>query len=320
MNRYAQRVPYEDAERQLARIFRRIIFDPILAEIKKREPGVRTKIENAVGTPLRVALQKGTIQFSDGVFSGDFSAGISSDLRKLGAKFDKRAGVYRLNTFALPAWVRDEALMFKARAKDVHEAVKERLGAIQKGLDASVDSNLLDADKTVASVNGGFQDVARSIETMPKLTPEARERLAKAYTENMKLWIKKFSEEQIEQLRGIVEKNANQGYRFDALMDGIRNRYGVTASKAKFLARQETALFVSKFRKERFGEAGVRRYRWSSAHDARVRDRHKHLDGKVFYYDSPPIVDEATGRRGNPGEDFNCRCVDVPLLENVSER
>jgi uncharacterized protein with gpF-like domain len=39
-----------------------------------------------------------------------------------------------------------------------------------------------------------------------------------------------------------------------------------------------------------------------------VRPDHADLDGTLQDTYDPPIVDKKTGRRGNPGIDFNCRC------------
>jgi uncharacterized protein with gpF-like domain len=50
-----------------------------------------------------------------------------------------------------------------------------------------------------------------------------------------------------------------------------------------------------------------------------VRKRHRELgamseSGTVFKYSEPPIVDVRTGRRANPGEDFQCRCTANPII------
>jgi SPP1 gp7 family putative phage head morphogenesis protein len=49
-------------------------------------------------------------------------------------------------------------------------------------------------------------------------------------------------------------------------------------------------------------------YTWVTLLDSRVRHDHSVLHGRVFSFDNPPVVDTATGRRCNPGEDYNCRC------------
>ncbi|MFA5380138.1 MAG: minor capsid protein, partial [Dehalococcoidia bacterium] len=81
------------------------------------------------------------------------------------------------------------------------------------------------------------------------------------------------------------------------------------------LARQETSLFFSKFSMNRASSAGVRRYKWSTSHDGRVRERHKELNGTIHSVDDPPVVDLKTGRRAHPGCDFGCRCAAIWVLE-----
>jgi SPP1 gp7 family putative phage head morphogenesis protein len=100
----------------------------------------------------------------------------------------------------------------------------------------------------------------------------------------------------------------------------IRNEYNVTRNRAKFLSRQETSLLVSKYREENYREAGIVYYRWSTSNDQRVRHDHRELNGNIFRFDEPPVVDQKSGRRGNPGEDFSCRCIAIPLLSYQIKR
>jgi len=151
--------------------------------------------------------------------------------------------------------------------------------------------------------------------------------LSANYTESLQLPIKRWLQEQIMRLRRDVQENAEAGYRFDSLIELIRNRSSVSRSKAKFLARNETGIFMSQYRAQRFIEAGVPHYRWSTSHDARVRPEagltpaerlhagnHRILDKQVFSYaQKAPAKYMSSARPCNPGEDYQCRCVDIPL-------
>lgn len=304
-------------ERQLKEIFYLIIFKPAMDVVKasnpKHDPVVQ--IRNAAEDPLREALAEGRVQYQGGVFSGQFSAAIGVTLRSIGAVHDKRAKVYRLDAGKVPAWVKAEASTYQERAKAAHRLILEKLNETREQLHKTVNEYRVDANETIGRIDKGFEKVGRELEVMPQLSEDSKGRLSAEYSHNMKLWIEKFSKKQIEAMRVTVEENATEGYRFDRLVKGFKMKYGVTARHAKFLARQETGLFMAKYRQERFQEAGVRRYKWSTSHDARVRHSHKDLDGRTFSYNQPPIVDMATGRKGNPGQDYNCRCVDMPVLE-----
>jgi SPP1 gp7 family putative phage head morphogenesis protein len=310
-----------DIERQLKRIFWKIVFEPVAAVIAEftRHPLVDGPLQNASDVVIIEAIREGRIQYHDGVFTGQFSAAIGRELRGMGAAFDKRSKAYRLDVGRVPPWVRAEAASYVTRARQCHELAVTKLNEAQVNLDKAVDIYTVDPTEALGEIEKGFQVAARAMTVMPSLSAHSQENLAAAYTENMKLWIKNWSNESIEKLRGKVQLNAQQGYRFASLAAGIKQQYGVTTSKAKFLAAQETRLFMSQYRKERFTAAGINLYRWSSSHDVRVRHDHRKLDGRIFSYDDPPVVDEATQRKGNPGTDYGCRCVDIPVVGHVLE-
>ena len=173
--------------------------------------------------------------------------------------------------------------------------------------DKSIESTLDDLEKQ-------FKSTTIDLSVPMTLSPMIEERLKVEYTENMDLYIQQWQEEAIERLRRQIEANSAEGFRSERMASIIQAEYGVSQNKAKFLARQETSLLVSKYRQSRYQEAGISRYRWSTSHDERVRHDHKLLAGQVFSWDSPPVVDLATGRRAHPGEDFNCRCIAVPIV------
>lgn len=314
-----------DVERQLMKAFYSLLFLPIFDVLEDKNPQILPakraalrEIKNATEDALRQALRTGAVQYIKGEFSGKFSAAIVKGLRAIGGKLNKTKGTYTLDEAKVPAWVKAEAAVYQSSARLAHEAVRAKLDEIQVSLSRITGD--IDASKTVDRVNEGFEESAgKALEIMPELTDAAKAALAKDYSINMDLWIQKWCEETIQELRETVEDNAMEGYRFDSLIAGIRGRYGVSMSKAKFLARQETGLFMSKYRQGRFKDAGITRYIWDTAGDGRVREDHKHLDGKIFAYANPPIVDASTGRRANPGQDYNCRCVDRPILDRVPE-
>lgn len=306
-------------EDQLKLIFYDLIFAPILSVINK-ETAQRIELKNSPNLSFLIeALRTGRVQYSGGVFTGDFNVRISNDIRSFGGQFDARSKTFTADVPKIPGAVIAQAAEYSTRAKSVHDELKRKMDDIEKGLDARLALHEVDASLALEKIQSDFRESALALRVQPKLSEDRARRLADDYNENLKLPIKDFSLHSIASLREAVEDNSLQGYRFDRLKDVIKQRYGVTANKAKFLARQETSLFMSKYRKERFGQAGVTSYRWSTAHDERVRDSHKRLDGRIFTYDDPPITDRSTGAKNNPGEDFNCRCVDIPLLDKVVE-
>lgn len=304
-----------DMEGQLREIIYKILFIPVAQAGAFASPyPLHSEIRNAPPDELREALLAGRVQYAAGIFSGQFNVLVSRALRSLGATFNKRDKTYRLEPAKVPGWVSAAGAQYLTLSKAGHAAIGKKLDEIQRTLDDALAKNRVRAGATVSRVQAGFRASAKSLEVVPELTADSLGRLAEAYSDNMTLWIKNWTVETIQQLRDDVQENALEGYRFDKLIDKIKQRSGASDSKAKFLARQETSLFMAQYRQERFAEAGVLRYRWSTSRDRRVRDSHRDLDGTIQLYSQPPIVDAKTGRRGNPGQDFNCRCVDIPIV------
>lgn len=94
----------------------------------------------------------------------------------------------------------------------------------------------------------------------------------------------------------------------DQIRQMIQKHYGTTRAKARILARDQTGKLNGQINRFRQEQLGGKRYVWRGAMDSREREDHKRLQGKIFRWDDPPIVDRRTGRRGHPGEDYQCRC------------
>jgi SPP1 gp7 family putative phage head morphogenesis protein len=92
----------------------------------------------------------------------------------------------------------------------------------------------------------------------------------------------------------------------------------VALSRAKLIARTETAKANATFNQARAMTAGSRQYRWHNSGDGAVRQSHKTLKGKrlqgmIFSWDEPPTLDD--GMKGHPGEFPNCRCFAEPVFD-----
>ena len=146
--------------------------------------------------------------------------------------------------------------------------------------------------------------------------------LGEFYKRSLKEWtdlnvdlIKSIPKNSLGEMEDIVLNGFKKGETIKSIMQDIQHTYGVSRNKAKFLARDQMAKLNSNIAQMQQTDAGVNEYIWSSSGDGRVRDRHKELDGKKFKWSEPPIVDKKTGRRAHPGEDYQCRCVALPVFD-----
>lgn len=118
-----------------------------------------------------------------------------------------------------------------------------------------------------------------------------------------------------DQLVYLITSDAPQ----DTIREAIQRNFGITRNRARLIARDQVGKLNGKVTQYRQQSIGGKRYIWDGVDDGRERDDHKRLNGKVFEWSKPPIVDRRTGRRGHPGEDYQCRCRARMVLEDVIE-
>ena len=143
------------------------------------------------------------------------------------------------------------------------------------------------------------------------------EQLQKWVDENVSL-ISTIPEETLDKMRDIVYDGFTHGKTTTRMVKEIQKVYGVSRRRAELIARDQTAKLNGKIQQAQQQDAGIQEYVWSSTGDERVRKSHKALNGKKFSWNEPPIVDERTGRRCHPGEDYECRCIARPVFNKNS--
>lgn len=310
---------FDEVERKIKDLFRKEIYLPLMAEL-----GVpQKKLTNAIDD-LMEAIRSGRITFNRGVFSGKFNATLTKELRALGARWDRKTETFRINAAELPLEVRNVISASDWRFKDKLERIDRKLAQILPEEIADKLSISKNFDQTLWKTNQDFKESIKGITIAPNLTDAQRKKIADEWQDNMKLWIQKFTKEQIVELRTNMQKTVFAGDRYESAIKTIQKSYSVSENKAKFLARQETSLLMTKFKQTRYEDAGVKGYRWgrvsgTPAHP--VRPQHKKLaeasdKGKIYYWDDPPISSEPNQpvRRNNPGQDYGCRCFAKPTV------
>lgn len=294
---------FADTDDHLRRVFYELYFAPLLAAVP-RAPKL-----NASSNALLAALSSGRVIYKDGVFSGSFNASISMNLAEF-AKFDRHTKKWYGRP---PSNVLASAIMANDKRAELLRQVNKAIDELAHRANETIKTLSFGMDLPLFAMNNDVIETL-PIGIRPTLDARTAEKLRKDYNESQKLNVKNWTPDQITRLRDMVERYQTSETN-ESLTDMIMKEWDVSANKANFLARQETSLFFSKFSMNRASSAGVRKYRWSTSHDIRVRDRHKDLDGTIHSVDDPPVVDLNTGRRAHPGCDFGCRCAAIWVLE-----
>jgi len=160
-----------------------------------------------------------------------------------------------------------------------------------------------------------MQNAGDVIAIQPVYNTKIKKQIAEAYSNNLKLYIKDFTDDKIVALRQYLQPLIlENGYRSEVLQEYLTKSFNVNKAKAKFLARQESSLLMTSYTEARYQSEGIREFIWSSSGDSRVRPEHKLLNGKKFSFNNLPVIDSKTGERGLPGHAFGCRCRMKPVV------
>lgn len=120
-----------------------------------------------------------------------------------------------------------------------------------------------------------------------------------------------------------TNRGIREGWRWEDIAKNIEDRFDVSRSRARFIARDQTAKLNGELTERRQTQTGVTHYFWRDSRDERVRGnpggrypnaRPSHWDrnGQRFAWAEAP-------EGGHPGKDFNCRCYAEPDLRGLLE-
>nr|QIG67138.1 head morphogenesis protein [Rhizobium phage RHph_TM26] len=117
--------------------------------------------------------------------------------------------------------------------------------------------------------------------------------------------IKGFSDDLVRTVQQHTTTALIQGQSAKELQATLKERLNVSDSRARLIARDQTAKLTSDLNRRRHEDAGIEEYDWRTSHDERVRSLHRKLDGLRYKYGQP------TGAEGGlpPGQPIQCRCV-----------
>lgn len=205
-------------------------------------------------------------------------------------------------------------------AQDIDEAFAAALAAAQKALpektiEAAAQSTALRVSEWSADQ---FQ---RQVQKVIKVnlfdnTAGLEQHLELFVSDNVKL-INSLTGGHLADVKGIVTRGTRAGLRHEEVAEQIERQLGVARNRAALIATDQIGKLNGELNQLRQTNLGVRRYRWSTSLDERVRKDHRHLEGSVQEWAKPPVVNKRTGERGHPGQAIRCRCSAIPIIDDV---
>lgn len=152
-------------------------------------------------------------------------------------------------------------------------------------------------------------DLAGYLRNSPNIT----EKVNAMTSANVQL-IKSIRSQYLDKVQNAVMQAMVKGTLNKDLATQIKALGQTTEKRAMFIARDQSSKLNAALTQARHEDIGIKKYMWSTSLDERVRDSHADKEGLIFEYANPPAD------TGHPGHDFNCRCVAIPVFDEVQAK
>ena len=141
--------------------------------------------------------------------------------------------------------------------------------------------------------------------------PDIQGEIDASLRENVRL-IKSLGNQSLDKIETLVTDTVRQGTLTKELRNQLIEEYGITKRRAALIATDQVGKLNGNINRLRQKKAGVKRYKWSSMQDRRVRPEHAKRNGQIYSWDSPPPD-------GHPGQPIRCRCTASPVFDDAED-
>ena len=166
------------------------------------------------------------------------------------------------------------------------------------------------AHVTLKQLSGGL-----SIKTA-QISGDLKDIFKATIAENVAL-IKSIPQQYLNGVQQAVMRSITNGRGLQTLVPYLQKEHGKTFARARMISMDQTRKAFEGMTRARLERAGIKKFKWiHTGGSNEPRPLHQHtLNGKIFSYAEPPIIDTNTGERGFPGQLINCRCRQAPVID-----
>ena len=112
---------------------------------------------------------------------------------------------------------------------------------------------------------------------------------------------------QLAKVEKSILRGAQSGATVKSVQAEILKTFPDQINKAKLIATDQILTFNANLHKIRQEQVGIKKYKWQTSEDNRVRPSHRANNKKTFSWSSPPST-------GHPGKEIRCRCVPIAVV------
>lgn len=146
------------------------------------------------------------------------------------------------------------------------------------------------------------------------LDADTKEILKAIIAENVGL-IKSIPQKYLLAIQGAVMRSITSPNGTNDLITYLQKQRGVTYRRARFIASDQTRKANAALSTGRMQKLGVEKGQWVHTASPNPRHLHEELDGQIFRFDDPPVIQKSPLVRGLPAQLPGCRCRYLPVFE-----
>ena len=146
--------------------------------------------------------------------------------------------------------------------------------------------------------------------------PWLKDTLKNSVSQNVSL-ISTMHEDYFKDVEFEVLNGLERGLSTKDIAKRIQKKTGASRNRARLIAQDQVSKLNANLASRRSSDLGIKRFRWSTSHDERVRASHRALNNKIFTYKDGASVDGED--HVLPGQPIRCRCVAVPIISSIDE-
>jgi len=169
------------------------------------------------------------------------------------------------------------------------------------------------------ALNQSIKEITQALSVKMDFIPKGMNQIVKGLiNENVSL-ITTIPEQYFRNVTSAVMLSITTGTGMDQLTRNLQKYYGTVNNKARNVASDQSRKAYNAINKQRMMAAGYQEFEWlHSGGGLHPRPDHVAMDGKIYSFSKPPVIDKKTGERGIPGQAINCKCTMRPIyrLEN----
>lgn len=130
--------------------------------------------------------------------------------------------------------------------------------------------------------------------------------LLDAFVDEHQRLIKSIQREHLDKIGMAIKRGIREGRLQKDIARDIRQITDISKTRSRLIARNAPLQYSGALTKHHQINAGIKKYRWQTSNDEKVRRSHRNRNNTVYSWDGPGP---------HPRSEVNCRCDAVPVLE-----